>query len=92
MSIVFNGAMRRNTRGGESSTIICNVEETSVPVMSSPFPGMLFIDIKHVRVLEDCKLGAEDSATSTINWPSSPREPSVQTNSPSKTSTKIPRF
>ena len=39
--------------GAASSTITCNVVDTKVPVMSSPRPGMLVMEIKHVRVGED---------------------------------------
>ena len=59
------GVVRLTTRGAASSTMTCNVVETSVPVMSSPRPGMLVIEIKHVRVGEDCNVDAAESGTST---------------------------
>ena len=65
MSMTFIGIVRFTTRGAASSTITWRVVETSVPVMSSPRPGMLVMEIKHVRVGEDCSVEAAESGTST---------------------------
>ena len=63
--MTLSGAIRRVTRGAASSTTTCSVVETRVPVMSSPRPGMLVMEIKQVRDGEDCSVKAEDSGTST---------------------------
>ena len=90
MSITFNGEILRTTRGDESSTMTCKVVDTSWLDISSPSPGILVMEIRHVRDGEDCKDCAEERGTSTKNSPPSPNEPSLQISSPSKTSTKIP--
>ena len=50
---IERAGVRLTTRGAASSTITCNVVDTKVPVMSSPRPGMLVMEIKHVLVGED---------------------------------------
>ena len=88
--MTLSGEIRRTTRGAASSTTTRSVVETKVPVMSSPRPGILVIEIKHVRVGEDCNVDADESGTSTANSPLDEIEPSLHIFSPSKTSTRIP--
>ena len=90
--MTFNGAILRTTRGAASSTTTRKVVETNAPVMSSPRPGILVIEMRHVRVGDDCNVFAESRGTSIKYSPSSVREPSLHNFSPSKTSTKIPTF
>ena len=91
-SMTLSGATRRVTRGEASSTTTCKVVETNVPVMSSPRPGMLVMEIRQVRDGEDCRVSAEESGTSTAYSPSLVSEPSDHNFSPSNTSTKMPRL
>ena len=90
ISITFRGEIRRVTRGDASSTTTLNVVETNVPVISSPRPGILVIEIKQVLVGEDCNVSAAESGTSTEYSPASVKEPSDHIFSPSNTSTSIP--